>query len=465
MSSFARRRRPALLPCTSDSKTLRSSSSPRQKSSTASQPVTDRTMPAKKAARSRNGCWTCRNRKVKCDEAHPKCTPCSRLGEVCDYTRQVSYKDDTPKIVRKLAKLTDTAGCPVYDPTVRQIFHPYPHLGQDCEDGKNMDFVVIFASDYADPGSRSPMEDSCISPVHRRGSASSCSSSSSRSNEDEDEDDDDDDEDDDEEDDVDELCHRKARKSPIEYYNVIEGPSQRPSRLVESIVTDMAHTNFSFQMCADITRDSRRQPQTPPSYFSVSDRISQAEQNIDNILPLRDADAATWSFDPQSSHYYPVCTQEMSSSLSTRPSWSMSSSYLHDTDHQGSIIPMASGPTEIMPPPDMNINHMSILETPTAYLHHLQQPHHAHPQGGLYEQFKPELEGPDSRLEEEGNVLLYSGRPFPLNDGPANDLAAYHLHKSQDNSAPITYTTLDHYWQPQFLLHSGVDSTVLTMEN
>ncbi|KAL4812154.1 fungal-specific transcription factor domain-containing protein [Aspergillus spinulosporus] len=37
------------------------------------------------AGRSRNGCWTCREKKVKCDERRPKCIRCLRLGRHCDY--------------------------------------------------------------------------------------------------------------------------------------------------------------------------------------------------------------------------------------------------------------------------------------------------------------------------------------------------------------------------------------------
>lgn len=36
-------------------------------------------------ARSRRGCWTCRAKKVKCDEERPRCRRCSRLDLVCDY--------------------------------------------------------------------------------------------------------------------------------------------------------------------------------------------------------------------------------------------------------------------------------------------------------------------------------------------------------------------------------------------
>lgn len=35
--------------------------------------------------RSKAGCWTCREKKVKCDEGRPICERCIRLGRRCDY--------------------------------------------------------------------------------------------------------------------------------------------------------------------------------------------------------------------------------------------------------------------------------------------------------------------------------------------------------------------------------------------
>ncbi|KFY93990.1 hypothetical protein V498_04092, partial [Pseudogymnoascus sp. VKM F-4517 (FW-2822)] len=41
--------------------------------------------------RSRNGCWPCKARKVKCDEAHPTCLSCQRQNEVCDYSVRLNW--------------------------------------------------------------------------------------------------------------------------------------------------------------------------------------------------------------------------------------------------------------------------------------------------------------------------------------------------------------------------------------
>ncbi|KAK9467766.1 hypothetical protein V1512DRAFT_260011 [Lipomyces arxii] len=112
----------------------------------------------KKAPRSRNGCWTCRSRKIKCDEVHPKCTPCSRLGITCDYTRRLNYKDDTSRILSKMVDVIDTTGCPVYDEQAIAIFEPYaPHRANEYEDAHDEGFVVLSIHDYADD-SNSPDE-------------------------------------------------------------------------------------------------------------------------------------------------------------------------------------------------------------------------------------------------------------------------------------------------------------------
>ncbi|KAK9470469.1 uncharacterized protein V1510DRAFT_422997 [Dipodascopsis tothii] len=103
----------------------------------------------KKTPRSRNGCWTCRNRKIKCDEVHPKCTPCSRLRISCDYTRRLNYKDDTPRILSKMAAMTSTKGCPVYDRTARPVSRAFPS-GIWGERVGQAEFVVLCVDDYAD---------------------------------------------------------------------------------------------------------------------------------------------------------------------------------------------------------------------------------------------------------------------------------------------------------------------------
>lgn len=42
--------------------------------------------------RSRNGCWPCKNRKIKCGEERPKCDNCERQGETCDYSIRLNWE-------------------------------------------------------------------------------------------------------------------------------------------------------------------------------------------------------------------------------------------------------------------------------------------------------------------------------------------------------------------------------------
>lgn len=56
--------------------------------------------------RSRTGCWTCRTRKVKCDEGRPVCGQCTRLGHHCDYSPRLAFRDDTPRVLERMQDVT-----------------------------------------------------------------------------------------------------------------------------------------------------------------------------------------------------------------------------------------------------------------------------------------------------------------------------------------------------------------------
>lgn len=48
------------------------------------------------------GCGTCKRRKVKCDETHPKCTRCHAAGIECTgFARRLRFVDENPRIKRK----------------------------------------------------------------------------------------------------------------------------------------------------------------------------------------------------------------------------------------------------------------------------------------------------------------------------------------------------------------------------
>jgi len=47
--------------------------------------------------RSRNGCWPCKSRKVKCGEEKPGCINCQRQGEACDYSIRLNWDGRTKR--------------------------------------------------------------------------------------------------------------------------------------------------------------------------------------------------------------------------------------------------------------------------------------------------------------------------------------------------------------------------------
>ncbi|KAI1260097.1 hypothetical protein F5Y18DRAFT_420339 [Xylariaceae sp. FL1019] len=57
--------------------------------------------------RSRNGCWPCKTRKVKCGEEHPACLNCQRTSEACDYSIRLNWDGRRGK--QADANLVDTS--------------------------------------------------------------------------------------------------------------------------------------------------------------------------------------------------------------------------------------------------------------------------------------------------------------------------------------------------------------------
>ncbi|KIW28444.1 uncharacterized protein PV07_08110 [Cladophialophora immunda] len=51
--------------------------------------------------RTRTGCRTCRDRKVKCDELRPRCEQCQRLQLFCEWKPRLYFRNDTPRILRQ----------------------------------------------------------------------------------------------------------------------------------------------------------------------------------------------------------------------------------------------------------------------------------------------------------------------------------------------------------------------------
>ncbi|KAF7906729.1 hypothetical protein EAF00_001008 [Botryotinia globosa] len=56
--------------------------------------------------RSKGGCWTCRSRKVKCDETKPICNKCFRLYHHCDWEPRINFRYETNKIVARTPRVS-----------------------------------------------------------------------------------------------------------------------------------------------------------------------------------------------------------------------------------------------------------------------------------------------------------------------------------------------------------------------
>lgn len=59
-----------------------------------------RRLPKSSIVRSRQGCATCRKRRVKCDEVQPRCGPCTRLYKDCDWARSWRFETYNPWLSR-----------------------------------------------------------------------------------------------------------------------------------------------------------------------------------------------------------------------------------------------------------------------------------------------------------------------------------------------------------------------------
>lgn len=78
-------------------------------------------IPGRNAPRSRNGCWTCRAKKVKCDEERPQCRRCLRLRLLCDYKprrarRKPAARGSSTNITTALSLAHNSSGLSSFSP-------------------------------------------------------------------------------------------------------------------------------------------------------------------------------------------------------------------------------------------------------------------------------------------------------------------------------------------------------------
>ncbi|KAI2635188.1 fungal-specific transcription factor domain-containing protein [Xylaria nigripes] len=79
--------------------------------------------------RSRNGCWPCKNRKVKCGEEHPVCVNCQRTGEACDYSIRLNWEGRKGKRVdSNVVGFAHDALSPTVPTRGFKLVHQYPSV-------------------------------------------------------------------------------------------------------------------------------------------------------------------------------------------------------------------------------------------------------------------------------------------------------------------------------------------------
>lgn len=115
-----------------DSSPSKSQSSGSNSGSDVDSAIGERQRPTRQSKpRSRNGCWTCRQRKVKCDEVRPKCSSCTRLNKNCEWGQRWKFDDLSIRTQRR-NKHVSASGSPSWDNdsgqiSVRQLYtrhHP-----------------------------------------------------------------------------------------------------------------------------------------------------------------------------------------------------------------------------------------------------------------------------------------------------------------------------------------------------
>ncbi|CAG8971465.1 hypothetical protein HYALB_00002049 [Hymenoscyphus albidus] len=77
--------------------------------------------------KSRNGCHTCKGRKIKCDEQKPQCANCSRHSVHCVYPHTIAVSVSSPEpIVSASPSVHPSVSPPTHNNTVTSILAPIP---------------------------------------------------------------------------------------------------------------------------------------------------------------------------------------------------------------------------------------------------------------------------------------------------------------------------------------------------
>jgi hypothetical protein len=90
-------------------------------------------MPRKGHTKSRRGCFTCKKRKIKCQETLPRCENCLKSGAVCEYPRREISVSQQPGATGQGPVMQPQATPTIFTMNDMKYFHlfltkAYPHL-------------------------------------------------------------------------------------------------------------------------------------------------------------------------------------------------------------------------------------------------------------------------------------------------------------------------------------------------
>ncbi|GAD93949.1 C6 finger domain protein, putative [Paecilomyces variotii No. 5] len=117
--------------------------------------------------RSRNGCWPCKGRKVKCGEEKPSCLNCQRQGETCDYSIRLNWEGRTKKKSNGFQPYSPVSGVVSFEHQVPQQFQVFSSANYQGQPSISLDVQ----------GSRSPAQDAVSGPHPRQFSSTTITSS------------------------------------------------------------------------------------------------------------------------------------------------------------------------------------------------------------------------------------------------------------------------------------------------
>ncbi|KPM46440.1 hypothetical protein AK830_g33 [Neonectria ditissima] len=98
------------------------------------------------APRSRKGCWTCRTKKVKCDEATPQCRRCLRLSLLCDYTPRKRSSNSTKLAIQSTVQGRSNVAC--FQQLARNRLHSLPSPFSLPAPATGASSIVFTAADH-----------------------------------------------------------------------------------------------------------------------------------------------------------------------------------------------------------------------------------------------------------------------------------------------------------------------------